>query len=295
MARPEHAPILIAGPTASGKSAYAMRVAEEVGGVVINADSMQVYRELRVLTARPSAEDEARVPHRLYGHVGAAEPYSVARWLEDVAAVLAECRSTGRRPIIVGGTGLYFKALTEGLSPVPPVPASVRERWRQLAQEVSAAALHEMLAARDPVMAGRLAVSDRQRVTRALEVFEATGKSLAAWQGMAGEPLVPLAGADARVLEIDRQVLYDRCDRRFEQMIEAGALDEVVALVGLGVPEDMPAMRAIGVRPLRAHLAGETDKAAATAQAQTETRQYVKRQITWLKKHMISWNLVYST
>ena len=175
-------PILIAGPTASGKSALALELAERHGGVVINADSMQVYAELPILSARPTGEDEAQAPHRLYGHVSARVPYSVARWLEDVAAVLAEAIADGRRPILVGGTGLYFKALTEGLSPLPKVPADIRARWRETAQRSAPEMLYELLRKRDPAMAHRLAPGDVQRVTRALEVIDATGRSLADWQ-----------------------------------------------------------------------------------------------------------------
>jgi tRNA dimethylallyltransferase len=282
-------PILIAGPTASGKSALALKIAEACGGVVINADSMQVYAELGILSARPSAEDEARVPHRLYGHVPASEPYSVARWLEDVASVLAEATASGRRPIIVGGTGLYFQALTEGLSPLPPIPDDLREHWRSLSQQVQPAVLHAMLRARDPVMADRLAPSDAQRITRALEVVEATGRSLAEWQKVRCRPLVDRATAECWLVSRPRDELHRRCDQRFDLMIQAGALQEVNALMQLGLAPQLPAMRALGVRPLAAHLQGRLSLGAAIARAKIETRQYVKRQETWARRQMPDW------
>ncbi len=282
-------PILIAGPTASGKSALALERAEACGGVVINADSMQVYAELSILSARPSAQDEARAPHRLYGHVPASEAYSVARWLEDVARVLAEATASGRRPIIVGGTGLYFQALTEGLSPLPPIPADLREHWRRLSQQVEPAALHAMLRDRDPVMADRLSPSDAQRITRALEVLEATGRSLAEWQMVRARPLVDLTSAECWLVSRPRGELHRRCDQRFDLMMQAGALQEVSALMQLRLPPTLPAMRALGVRPLAAHLEGWLPLEVAVARAKVETRQYVKRQETWARRYMADW------
>jgi tRNA dimethylallyltransferase len=282
-------PILIAGPTASGKSALALERAEACGGVVINADSMQVYAELSILSARPSVQDEARAPHRLYGHVPASEAYSVARWLEDVARVLAEATASGRRPIIVGGTGLYFQALTEGLSPLPPIPADLREHWRRLSQQVEPAALHAMLRDRDPVMADRLSPSDAQRITRALEVLEATGRSLAEWQMVRARPLVDLTSAECWLVSRPRGELHRRCDQRFDLMMQAGALQEVSALMQLRLPPTLPAMRALGVRPLAAHLEGRLPLEVAVARAKVETRQYVKRQETWARRYMADW------
>ncbi len=283
-------PILIAGPTASGKSGLALALAERFGGVVINADSMQVYRDLRVLTARPSAEEEARAPHRLYGHVAAADAYSTGRWIADVTAALAEAQSAGQRPIVVGGTGLYFKALLEGLSPIPPVPDDVRAHWRGEAARLGAKDLHAELAARDPEMAARLNPTDPQRVTRALEVLEASGQSLAVWQRTAGTPLVAEAETVRLVLLPERAALQARCDARFDGMMAAGALEEVAALGRRGLSPDLPAMRALGVPPLLAHLAGSLTLEASVAQAKLETRQYAKRQMTWLKRNMMSWN-----
>ncbi len=287
-------PILIAGPTASGKSALALALAERAGGVIINADSMQVYRELRILTARPSVEDEARVPHRLYGHVGAAESYSVARWLADVAVALEEARQRNWRPIIVGGTGLYFKALTEGLSPIPEIPSAIREHWRAEARQHGASHLHMELARRDPEMAARLHPSDAQRLTRALEVLAATGQSLAEWQAKAGRTLVEPETAVRIVISPPRDVLHARSGRRFVQMIEHKVLDEVRALMQLRLHRELPAQKAIGVRPLTRHLEGALELKQAIARGQIETRQYIKRQQTWLNRNMVSWKRVES-
>jgi tRNA dimethylallyltransferase len=289
MSLPQDSPILIAGPTASGKSALALERAEACGGVVINADSMQVYAELSILSARPSAEDEARAPHRLYGHIPASEPYSVARWLEDVARVLAEAAESGRRPIIVGGTGLYFQALTEGLSPHPAISADIRAHWRAQSQQVRPEVLHARLRERDAVMADRLAPSDVQRVTRALEVIEATGRSLSEWQQVRGRPLVDRARAECWLVSRPRDELHRRCDQRFDLMIQAGALQEVETLMQLGLPQSLPAMRALGVQPLVAHLEGRLTLDVAVARAKIETRQYVKRQETWARRYMADW------
>lgn len=288
-------PILIAGPTASGKSELALRLAERLPGVIINADSMQVYRDLAVLTARPTPEDEERAPHRLYGHVPAAEAYSVARWLADVRAALAEAERAGLTPVIVGGTGLYFKALTEGLAPVPDIPAAVRGRWRERARAESAPALHAELAGRDPVMAARLAPGDTQRIVRALEVIDATGRSLADWQRQTGESVLPAAAAVCLVVERPRADLVARADRRFERMLVDGAVSEVAALLGQALPADMPAMRALGVRPIAGMLAGRIDRRGAIEAGKLETRQYLKRQLTWLRRNMKSWSVVKST
>ncbi|MEE9588429.1 MAG: tRNA (adenosine(37)-N6)-dimethylallyltransferase MiaA [Hyphomicrobiaceae bacterium] len=282
--------ILIAGPTASGKSQLAMDLARARDGVIINADSMQVYRELRILTARPSAADEAALPHRLYGHVSGMDDYSVGRWLEDVTAILGDAEAAGRLAVIVGGTGLYFKALLEGLSPIPDIPVEIRGHWRGLGDELSANALYELLRERDPVMADRLAPSDRQRLVRALEVMDATGKSLAEWQDEPGAPLLRLEDVEAVVVAPEREVLYDRCNRRFDEMMEAGGLEEVQALAALELAPDRPIMRALGVRQLLAVVDGRLARDAALAQAKTETRRYAKRQLTWLRRNMIAWN-----
>jgi tRNA dimethylallyltransferase len=283
-------PILIAGPTASGKSKLAMTLAERHGGVVINADSMQVYRELAILTARPDAADEARVPHALYGHVPAHEAYSVGRWLEDAQRTLEQARVTGLRPVIVGGTGLYFRALLEGLSPVPAIPEDIRAHWRAEAARLGAAALHAVLAAKDAEMADRLRPSDPQRVTRALEVLEATGVSLAVWQTRAGTPLLAPEDTERLLVMRDRQELFQRCDARFEHMLAAGGLEEARRMLALGLDPTLPAMRAVGVRPLLLLLSGQMEKADAIARAKQDTRHYVRRQLTWINRHMSTWN-----
>lgn len=284
--------VLVAGPTASGKSALALAIARAAGGVVINADSMQVYAEMRVVTARPDDADEAAAPHRLYGHIAASEPYSVARWLGEVATEIEEAKAAGHLPIIVGGTGLYFKTLTEGLSPIPSIPPDIRARWRQAGNEAPAGELHALLAARDPETAARLRPSDTQRIVRALEVFDATGQPLAHWQRVPGVPVLPERDAVRLVAEVDRDELYARADARFARMVELGALDEVRQLMSLGLDPNLPAMRALGVAPLARHLSGECDLATAIGDAQRDTRNYVKRQTTWLRRYMISWTIV---
>ena len=285
-------PILIAGPTASGKSAAALALARRIGGAVVNADSMQVYRELSILTARPPAEDLAQAPHRLYGHVPAAEPYSVVRWLSDVTAELDGLRREGLVPIIAGGTGLYFEALLKGLSPVPEIPADARAHWRAEADRLAPEQLHEALAARDPIMAARLRPSDPQRVTRALEVLDATGRSLADWQSVPGTPLLRAEACARYVLSPEREVLYERCNSRFDAMMAGGVLTEVEKLLALGLPASMPVMRATGVRPLAEHLAGRLSREEAIEQAKAETRQYAKRQSTWIRGRMADWTPV---
>ena len=281
--------ILIAGPTASGKSALAHALAERLSGTVINADSMQVYRELRILTARPSEAETAAVPYRLYGHVPGHEAYSAARYADEARSAIAEAQAAGRIPVVVGGTGLYFKALLEGLSPIPPIPPDIRTRWRDAAAEQGAAALHAVLAKRDPVMAARLRPSDPQRIVRALEVLEATGISLAAWQEMPGEPVIQLDEALPLVVSPPREVLRQRIDARFDAMIEEGATEEVRALARLGLDPDLPLMRALGVRPLMDMLAGRVSAIEAVEGAKAETRQYAKRQVTWLRSNMSAW------
>jgi tRNA dimethylallyltransferase len=283
-------PILIAGPTASGKSRLAMALARERGGVVINADSMQVYRELRVLSARPSPEDEAAVPHLLYGHVAAATRYSVGQWLVDAGRALEEARSSGLIPIVVGGTGLYFKALTEGLASIPPIPADLRARLLAAADGLPANTLHARLAKRDPETAASLRPSDRARILRALEVVEATGRPLAAWRRGAGAPpLIEPAACIRLVLDPDRAWLHERIAERAEHMVRDGAIEEAVALGRLGLSRDLPAMKAIGVRQLLDYAAGKLTLAEALAAVKTETRRYAKRQATWFRNQMADW------
>jgi tRNA dimethylallyltransferase len=284
-------PLLIAGPTASGKSAYAMTRAAERPSVIINADSMQVYRDLSVLTARPEVADEAAVPHRLYGHVDGAEAYSAGRFAREVADVLVAAGRDGLRPIIVGGTGLYFSALLSGLSPIPEIPANVRARWREAAAALEPGELHRLLAARDPVMAARLHPSDPQRIIRALEVLDATGRSLALWQATPGTPILAAEACERVVIMPERARLMARIEARLERMVEAGALDEVGRLTARGLPPDLPIMRALGVVEFAAHLAGHSTLAEALGRTTDATRAYVKRQLTWIKRNMIAWKV----
>lgn len=287
--------ILIAGPTASGKSAAAMALAEAFNGVVINADSMQVYKDLRILSARPSAEDEARVPHALYGFVDAAEAYSTGRWVNDVAHALREAEEAGQKPIITGGTGLYFKALLEGLSPIPDIPEDIRAKWRARAKEEPAEQLHALLKERDPEMACRLLPTDPQRIVRALEVIDATARSLAHWQEEPGEPI--LREDEVIMLRIapPRDHLYAKIDVRFDVMVDDGAICEVEALAARNLGPSLPAMRALGVRPFLSLVAGDMSCEEAIAQAKTETRRYAKRQETWARSNMIAWKYLNET
>jgi tRNA dimethylallyltransferase len=281
--------ILIAGPTASGKSAAALALASRLRGTIVNADSMQVYRELSILTARPTPEEEAASPHRLYGTVPAVEAYSVGHWLEDAARAMSEAGAEGRVPILTGGTGLYFKALLEGLAPVPEVPPEIRAAWREQAQKLGAEGLYRELAARDPAMAPRLRPSDPQRLLRALEVIDATGVSLAEWQGASAAPLLAPETVLRLVIAPEREALYDKIDARFDRMIEQGAVGEVSALIAQRLDPGLPAMRAHGVRELAAYLAGTVSLEQAAAKAKTETRRYAKRQMTWARRFMQDW------
>ncbi|MBN9451090.1 MAG: tRNA (adenosine(37)-N6)-dimethylallyltransferase MiaA [Bosea sp.] len=284
--------VLIAGPTASGKSALAIEIARRTGGTVVNADSMQVYADLRILSARPSEAEEAMVPHRLYGHVDGAVNYSAMRYAADVTMLLEELRANGSLPILVGGTGLYFKAVTEGFSAMPPVPEDVRAAFRAYAEGHETAALHAELAACDPAMAERLRPSDRMRIMRALEVFRATGRSLASFQGER-EP-GPLGDVPTLRLFVypDRAAVKERIDRRFEAMMGEGALDEVVRLKRRGLDPLLPIMRAHGVPGLIAYLDGEITLEEAIRRGQADTRAYAKRQVTWFRHQMDGWEAV---
>jgi tRNA dimethylallyltransferase len=282
--------ILIAGPTASGKSAAALELAVRIGGSVINADSMQVYRELAILTARPSASEMQLAPHRLYGTVPASEAYSAGRFLENAARALAEAEAQGSMPIFVGGTGLYFKALTAGLAAVPDIPPEVRNAWRERAARIGAGGLYAELRSRDPAMAARLRPTDPQRIVRALEVIDATGTSLAEWQeGSAAAPLLAPDTALKLVVAPEREPLYAAIDARFDRMLDRGALHEVRALVLLRLDPTLPAMRAHGVRELAAFLAGESSLETAIEKSKTESRRYAKRQMTWLRRFLQDW------
>jgi tRNA dimethylallyltransferase len=281
--------ILIAGPTASGKSALALALAEKIGGTIVNADSMQVYRDLRVITARPTPAEEARAPHRLYGHVDAGENYSVGRWCRDIGTVLAEIEHQGRVAILVGGTGLYFKALTTGLAAVPPIPAEIRGQVRARMASEGAAALHGELAGLDPATAQRLMVNDRSRIARALEVVLATGRSLTDWHREGLPALVDSARAAKIFLTCERKQLVARIEARFAAMLEAGALDEVRALERRQLDPLLPAMKAHGVPWLIRHLHGEISLDEAAAGAIMDTRRYAKRQLTWFRNQMTDW------
>lgn len=279
--------LLLAGPTTSGKSALALALAERVGGTIINADSMQVYRELRVITARPTPEEEARVPHRLYGVRPAAEAASVAWWRGEALAAMEEARAAGRLPILCGGTGMYFAALTQGLSNVPPIPEAAREEARRLLAEEGAAALHARLAAEDPGTAARLRPSDSQRIARAWEVWRGTGKGLAAWQAGGGTGPAPWRFA-AILLDPPRDALRAAIAARWQAMLTGGAMEEVRALVAQGLDPALPAMRAHGVPELAAQLAGRITLEEASARAILNTGQYTKRQATWFRHHPLA-------
>jgi tRNA dimethylallyltransferase len=278
--------ILLAGPTTSGKSALALRLAEALGGVVINADSMQVYRDLRVITARPTPEEEARVPHRLYGHVDAGENYSVGRWCVDAAAALAEAERAELMPILVGGTGLYFKALTRGLAAVPPIPADVRAAVRARLKGEGIASLYAELQRRDPATAERLMPGDRARVTRALEVVLATGRSLTDWHREGMPPSIDAQRAVKLFLAVERAELYRRIDVRFDAMLAAGAIEEVRTLAARRLNPSLPAMKAHGVPWLIRHLSGEITLAEAAEGGKRDTRRYTKRQGTWYRHQL---------
>jgi len=284
--------VLIAGPTTSGKSALALALAREIGGTIINADSMQVYRDLRVITARPTVEDEARVPHRLYGHVDAAENYSVGRWCVDASAALDEAVTQGRRPILVGGTGLYFKVLTQGLAAVPPIPADIRAAVRSRLAVEGIAPLYAELSACDAASASRLMPNDRARITRALEVILATGRSLTDWHGAGMRPALRSDQAIKVFLTVDRLELYRRIDARFEAMLAAGALEEARALAQLGLDPALPAMKAHGVPWLIRHVRGEISLEAAAEEAKRDTRRYAKRQATWFRHQLPDWTWI---
>jgi tRNA dimethylallyltransferase len=279
--------VLIAGPTASGKSALALKLAEEIGGTVINTDSMQVYSELRILSARPDAQDEARAPHLLYGHVPAAQRYSVGCYLEDAIGVFSSQKSTGYIPIFVGGSGLYFNALTEGLSPIPEISPQVRKALEKRMAKIGLPAFYAEFSKKDPETMAGLRSSDRQRVLRAACVFVSSGRGLKKWQEIKGTS--PLEGLDVLrvVLAPPRDLLQARIAKRFEAMIEGGALEEARALASLDL--SLPMASAIGLPQLRAYLRQEIDLAEAANQSVAETQRYAKRQMTWFRRFMADW------
>jgi tRNA dimethylallyltransferase len=280
--------LLIMGPTASGKSALALAVAERLAGEIVNADSMQVYRDFRVLTARPTPEEEAQAPHHLYGHADAAELYSTGRWLTDALAAIADIDARGRTPILVGGAGLYFKALTEGLADIPASDPELRAALRQRADAEGAPALHAELAARDPLTAARLEPNDAPRILRALEVLETTGESISALQANT-KPSLVAGDWVGLALTPDREALYTQINARFDSMLAHGALDEVRAFAARNLDPTLPAMKAHGAPALMQHLRGDLSVAEAAEIGKRDTRRYAKRQFTWIANQMPAW------
>jgi tRNA dimethylallyltransferase len=278
--------ILLTGPTASGKSALALALAEKLGGTIINADSMQVYRDLRLITARPSVEEERRMPHALYGHVDAAENYSVGGWRREAAAELAAAEHKSRAAIVVGGTGLYFNALTRGLTAVPPIPKQIRDDVRARLNNDGAAALRDELERLDPRAAARLNRGDRARISRALEVMLATGRSILDWHEDAQLENAEPFPAVRVFLGLERDKLARRIDARFDAMIDAGAVEEVRALMARNLDPSLPAMKAHGVPWLIRQLKGEITLQQAVEGAKRDTRQYTKRQATWFRNQL---------
>ncbi len=280
--------LLIAGPTASGKSALALRAARALDGEIVNADALQLYVDLRVLSARPSEEEQAGVPHHLFGVADGADGWSVGRWLRAASPILDDILARGRTPVVVGGTGLYFKALTEGLADVPPTPAAVRQSVAGMYDALGEDRFRALLASADPDAARRIEAGDRMRLSRAMEVLEATGRPLSAWQADTAPALEPDAWRAVVILP-DRAELYARCDARFDAMLAGGALDEVRTLLAKGLDPNLPVMKAVGVRELERHLAGEITLEAAADLARQETRRYAKRQLTWLRNQTPDW------
>jgi tRNA dimethylallyltransferase len=278
--------VLIAGPTASGKSARAIRLARKIKGVVVNADSMAVYRDLPILSARPTPEETSETPHVLFGHIGAERNYSVGQWLADAKAALEDARAEGATPVFVGGTGMYFKALLQGLSDIPAVPDAVRARVRAENADLAPHALHAKLHACDPLTAARLRPSDPQRILRALEIFAATGAPLAAFQGARQPPLLEAARCQCLFVAPDRDALNRRIDARFDAMMAAGALEEARRLMARGLDPALPAMRAVGVPGLIACLRGDCSLDEAVAKSKRDSRQYAKRQFTFARTQL---------
>ena len=283
--------LLIMGPTASGKSALALAVADRIGGEIVNADSMQVYRDFRVLTARPSLEEEAQAPHHLYGHVDAAERYSTGRWLTDALAAFAQVRARNKTPILVGGTGLYFKALTQGLAEMPSIDPELRAALTERVAAEGAPSLHAELTRLDPQTAARLEPNDAPRIIRALEVIETTGESITSFQANTKPALAPNEWIGL-ALTPDREGLYAAINVRFEKMLEQGALEEVGAFAARNLDPTLPATKAHGAPALGAYLRGEMSLQAATEIGQRDTRRYAKRQFTWIANQMPDWQRI---
>lgn len=282
------APILIAGPTASGKSALALALADLTNGMIINADALQVYGLWQVLTARPSAEEEAQAPHRLYGHVHPTTAYSVGAWLRDLDATLKEAQDLGLRPIIIGGTGLYFGALTEGLAEIPPIPDDIRAKSNEMRAQ-GAAAFAELKAS-DPTTWARIDTNNPARLQRAWEVLAATGRPISDWQDNTPPPRFPIANTIPICLDADTDWLNERIERRFDIMVEGGALEECRDWMKAGYAMDLPSAKALGAPELIAHLNGDLTLETALIEAKTATRRFAKRQRTWFRKRMSSWH-----
>lgn len=277
----------IAGPTASGKSGAALALARTVGGEIVNADAMQVYRDLRIVTARPSPEEESAVPHHLYGVLGAEEACSAGRWARMAADLIADIHTRETRAIVVGGTGLYFRALAEGLSPIPETPPEIREAAAVRREALGAVAFREEVLGRDPAME-HLAENDAQRLQRAWEVFEATGKPLSYYQSLPREPLID-GPVQKAVIELPREMLYARCDERAAQMLEEGAVEEVRELLSLELDPSLPVMKALGVPEIAGLIRGEYSADEALAMLQQNTRRFAKRQSTWFRNQAADW------
>ncbi|TNE65571.1 MAG: tRNA (adenosine(37)-N6)-dimethylallyltransferase MiaA [Alphaproteobacteria bacterium] len=288
--------ILIAGPTASGKSALSLRLAHDLDGVIINADSMQVYKDLRIITARPSVEDEAAAPHRLYGFMDPTEVCSAALWADLAMQEIEAAWQAGKTPIVIGGTGMYFKVLIDGIAEIPEIPDAIRADVRDRCAREGSTTLHAELATVDPATAARLAPGDSQRICRALEVWHATGRAISDWQQDTRpgpmKPYVDAGGITRLVLDPPRDVLYDRCNRRFDIMMKEGAMAEVEVLMARNLDVSLPAMRALGVPSLMALARGEMDEATAMEDARMQTRRFAKRQLTWFRNQFSDWGRI---
>jgi tRNA dimethylallyltransferase len=284
--------LLIAGPTASGKTEAAIALAQEFSGEIVNADSMQVYREIPILSAQPTNAQRRLARHHLVGHVSIRQQYSVGRWLNDARDAIDGIKSRGRLPIIIGGTGLYFRALLEGLAVIPPIPEEVRRRVRVLVDEKGAASAHHELQALDPIAALDIAPSDAQRVLRALEVVTATGKSITEWRAQPVGPTIREAATIRIALTPPREVVYAHCERRFDEMLARGALDEVRLIKRMARSGHGTTPKALGVRPLLEHLDGKITLEVAADRTKTLTRRYAKRQLTWIRGQMIAWDKI---
>lgn len=284
--------ILLHGPTASGKSALAVNVAKQNDAVIINADSMQVYRDIPIVSAQPTADERQDVEHHLYGHIDASTHYSVAAWLDEVIPLIHQIRSEHRTPLLVGGTGMYIKALVEGISPIPDIPLNIRHEARELYESVGASAFHQLLAEKDPEIANRLPEGDTQRMLRAYEVALHTGSPLSHWQKQPSVPHFDRQAFQGYFLHPERQAIYDRCNERFLEMINNGLIEEVQQLYSRDLPPTLPAMKAHGVSEIIHHLNGAMTRDEAITHAQTQTRRYVKRQLTWQRNQFPDFTII---